>query len=78
MCIPGKDIIDFIIRHKENEDLEKRLIEVEKRLAEKNKPNLGIKKAGIFMPGLEKQESGVFTNRRFATSHCRNNAIGES
>ena len=31
----AKDIIDFIIRHKENEDLDKRLKEIEKRLAEK-------------------------------------------
>ena len=31
----AKDIIDFIIRHKENEDLNKRLTEVEKQLAEK-------------------------------------------
>ena len=31
----AKDIIDFIIRHKENEDLNKRLTEIEKRLAEK-------------------------------------------
>ena len=30
----AKDIIDFIIRHKETEDLDKRLTEVEKRLAE--------------------------------------------
>jgi Helix-turn-helix of insertion element transposase len=30
-----KDVIDFIIRHKENEDLDRRLTEVEKRLAEK-------------------------------------------
>jgi hypothetical protein len=30
-----KDVIDFIIRHKENEDLDERLKEVEKRLAEK-------------------------------------------
>jgi len=33
--LTAKDIIDFIIRHKENEDLDKRLTEVEKRLAEK-------------------------------------------
>ena len=30
-----KDVIDFIIRHKENEDLDERLKEVEQRLAEK-------------------------------------------
>ena len=30
-----KDVIDFIIRHKENEDLDKRLTEVEKLLAER-------------------------------------------
>jgi len=30
-----KDVIDFIIRHKENEDLDKRITEVEKLLAEK-------------------------------------------
>ncbi len=33
--LAAKDVIDFIIRHKENEDLDERLIEVEKRLAEK-------------------------------------------
>jgi hypothetical protein len=33
--LTAKDVIDFIIRHKENEDLDKRLTEVEKRLAEK-------------------------------------------
>lgn len=33
--LAAKDVIDFIVRHKENEDLDKRLIEVEKRLAEK-------------------------------------------
>ena len=33
--LTAKDIIDFIIRHKENEDLDKRLTEVEKLLAEK-------------------------------------------
>ncbi len=33
--LAAKDVIDFIIRHKENEDLDKRLKEVEKRLAEK-------------------------------------------
>jgi hypothetical protein len=32
--LTAKDIIDFIIRHKENEDLDKRLTEVEKRLAQ--------------------------------------------
>jgi len=32
--LTAKDVIDFIIRHKENEDLNKRLTEVEKRLAE--------------------------------------------
>ena len=32
--LTAKDIIDFIIRHKENEDLDKRLKEVEKRLNE--------------------------------------------
>ncbi len=31
--LAAKDVIDFIIRHKENEDLEKRLTEVEERLA---------------------------------------------
>ena len=31
----GRSNIDFIIRHKENEDLDERLKEVEKRLAEK-------------------------------------------
>ena len=36
--LAAKDIIDFIIRHKENEDLDERLKEVEKRLAEKNSP----------------------------------------
>ena len=30
-----KDVIDFIIRHKENEDLDERLKEVEKLLVEK-------------------------------------------
>ena len=30
-----KDVIDFIIRHKENEDLDKWITEVEKLLAEK-------------------------------------------
>ena len=33
--LAAKDVIDFIIRHKENEDLDERLKEVEKRLAEK-------------------------------------------
>ncbi len=33
--LTAKDVIDFIIRHKENEDLDERLTEVEKRLAEK-------------------------------------------
>ena len=33
--LAAKDIIDFIIRHKENEDLDERLKEVEKLLAEK-------------------------------------------
>jgi hypothetical protein len=32
--LTAKDIIDFIIRHKETEDLDKRLTEVEKRLGE--------------------------------------------
>jgi len=32
--LTAKDIIDFAIRHKDNEDLDKRLTEVEKRLAE--------------------------------------------
>jgi hypothetical protein len=31
--LTAKDIIDFIIRHKENEDLDRRLTEVEKCLA---------------------------------------------
>jgi hypothetical protein len=34
--LTAKDIIDFIIRHKENEDLDERLTEIEKLLAEKN------------------------------------------
>lgn len=34
--LTAKDVIDFIIRHKENEDLDKRLTEVEKRLIEKS------------------------------------------
>ncbi len=33
--LAAKDVIDFIIRHKENEDLDERLKEVEKLLAEK-------------------------------------------
>ncbi|MBN2455959.1 MAG: hypothetical protein JXB29_05400 [Sedimentisphaerales bacterium] len=33
--LTAKDVIDFIIRHKENEDLDKRLTEIEKLLAEK-------------------------------------------
>jgi hypothetical protein len=33
--LTAKDIIDFFIRHKENEDLDKRLTEVEKLLAGK-------------------------------------------
>lgn len=33
--LAAKDVIDFIIRYKENEDLDERLKEVEKRLAEK-------------------------------------------
>ncbi len=33
--LAAKDVIDFIIRHKENEDLDERLTEIEKRLAEK-------------------------------------------
>ena len=33
--LAAKDILDFIIRHKENEDLDERLKEVEKLLAEK-------------------------------------------
>ena len=33
--LTAKDIIDFIIRHKENEDLDKRLTEIEKLLAQK-------------------------------------------
>lgn len=33
--LAAKDVIDFIIRHKENEDLDKRLTEVEKLLAGK-------------------------------------------
>jgi len=32
--LTAKDVIDFVIRHKENEDLDKRLTEVEKRIAE--------------------------------------------
>lgn len=34
--LAAKDVIDFIIRHKENEDLSERLTAVEKRLTEKN------------------------------------------
>jgi len=34
--LAAKDVIDFIIRHKENEDLDNRLKEIEKRLAEKS------------------------------------------
>lgn len=33
--LAAKDVIDFIIRHKENEDLDERLTEIEKRLGEK-------------------------------------------
>ena len=33
--LAAKDVIDFIIRHKENEDLDERLKKVEKLLAEK-------------------------------------------
>lgn len=33
--LAAKDIIDFIIRHKENEDLEKRIAAIEQRLAER-------------------------------------------
>lgn len=33
--LTAKDVIDFIIRHKENEDLDRRLTEIEKRLAER-------------------------------------------
>ena len=33
--LAAKDVIDYMIRHKENEDLDERLTEVEKRLAEK-------------------------------------------
>ena len=33
--LTAKDVIDFIIRHKENEDLDRWLTEVEKRLGEK-------------------------------------------
>ena len=33
--LAAKDVIDFIIRHKENENLDERLKEVEKLLAEK-------------------------------------------
>jgi len=31
--LTAKDVIDFIIRHKENEDLDRRLTEVEKQLS---------------------------------------------
>ena len=31
--LAAKDVIDFIIRHKENDDLAKRLTEIEKQLA---------------------------------------------
>jgi phage terminase small subunit len=34
--LAAKDVVDFIIRHKENEDLDARLTEIEKRLAEKD------------------------------------------
>ncbi len=34
--LAAKDVVDFIIRHKENEDLDRRLTEIEKRLAEKD------------------------------------------
>jgi hypothetical protein len=33
--LSAKDVIDFIIRHKENEDLDERMTAIEKRLAEK-------------------------------------------
>ncbi len=33
--LAAKDIIDFIVRHKENEDLDRRLTEIEKRMTEK-------------------------------------------
>ena len=33
--LTAKDVIDFIIRHKENEELDRRLTEVEKRLSQK-------------------------------------------
>jgi hypothetical protein len=35
--LTANDVIDFIIRHKENEDLDKRLTEIEKRLAQEPK-----------------------------------------
>ena len=35
--LTAKDIIDFAIRHKETEDLDKRLTEVEERLAEQSR-----------------------------------------
>jgi hypothetical protein len=34
--LAAKDIIDFIIRHKENEDLEQRIEAIEQRLSEKS------------------------------------------
>ena len=33
--LAAKDVIDFIVRHKENKDLDKRLTEIEKLLADK-------------------------------------------
>ena len=33
--LAAKDVIDFIIRHKENEDLDERLTAIEKRLVDK-------------------------------------------
>ncbi len=33
--LAAKDVIDFIIRHKENEDLDRRLTSIEARLAER-------------------------------------------
>lgn len=36
--LAAKDVIDFIIRHKENEDLDKRLTDIENLLAEKGSP----------------------------------------
>ena len=35
--LAAKDVVDFIIRHKENEDLDRRLTEVEKLLAERSR-----------------------------------------